>query len=179
MKNKILKETLSWAKMIVISFSIILLLNSILLQAYRVQGESMEPTLENDDYTVILKTPHEYDYGDIVILDSRIEYERTLKDDFMENITKLVGKSPDYLWIKRVIGKPADKIEIIDGELFRNGQLINEPYTKEAMLDQNKSSYTVPDDHLFVLGDNRNYSKDSRYVGSIPYSNIVGKVILK
>jgi signal peptidase I len=81
------------------------------------------------------------------------------------------------LLIKRVIGLPGDTIEIREGSLFRNGELLEEPY----LLEQNmygQASYQVPEDHVFVLGDNRNNSMDSRVIGFIPIDNIKGTMVL-
>ena len=81
--------------------------------------------------------------------------------------------------IKRVIGKQGDTIECIDHELYRNGKKVNETYINEQMTDTNWT-YTVPKGDVFIMGDNRNHSTDSRYIGAVSFKKeIVGKVFFK
>lgn len=88
--------------------------------------------------------------------------------------------------IKRVEGLPGDTLEIKNGLLYRNGKIVNEPYIHEKMssvepystpYDLLNQPYTVPPGHVFVMGDNRNISEDSRYFGPFTYSKIKGEVI--
>ena len=83
--------------------------------------------------------------------------------------------------VKRLIGLPNDKIEVRNGRLFINGEEYEEPYLDKANTNKfQKENWEiiVPDDHYFVLGDNRDVSKDSRQVGSFIKSSVVGKRIL-
>ena len=77
-------------------------------------------------------------------------------------------------FIKRVIGLPGDRISIHGGKVIRNGKELKEPYLSEEMIGDLKT-ITVPANRLFVLGDNRNNSKDSRIIGSIDMKNVVGR----
>lgn len=177
MKN-ILVEAYSWLKTIAIALLIAILINAFLLQTYIVKGQSMEPTFEEQNRLIILKLPFDYDYGDIVVIDSRVHRLRTITDQLKENglYLRLTGQESEHLWIKRIIGLPNDTIEIKDGVLYRNGEKIVEEYIKEDMYPTSYGPFVVPEDHYFVLGDNRNVSMDSRAIGAIPRQNIVGKV---
>jgi signal peptidase I len=177
----LLKQILDWAKTIVVAFVLAMVINTFVVQTYKVQGESMLPTIEHNDRTIVFKMVDEYDYGDIVVIDSRVDKERTLKDDLLENpLTMLLTQAEDHhLWIKRVIGKPNDKLEFKNNELYRNGERVEERYILEHMRKVPDMAVTVPPDHIFVMGDNRNHSVDSRNIGSIPLSNVLGKVLFK
>ncbi len=174
-------EVWGWFKLLVIAFAAAMLINAFVVQAYRVQGQSMLPTLHNDDYTVLYKLSGAYKYGDIVVIDSRLDQHRTLLDDLKENgmIALITGEQDEHLWIKRVIGLPGDTLEFDGNRLYRNGRLLNESYINEQMTDVSDRKITVPPGHIFVMGDNRNHSSDSRVIGSIPLGNVLGKMIFK
>lgn len=81
-------------------------------------------------------------------------------------------------WIKRVIGEAGDTIEFKDGRVYRNGTELVEIYIKEEMVVPFET-IVVPENYIFVMGDNRNGSKDSRDIGPIPKENVLGKVLLR
>lgn len=181
---KVWKEVFSWTKSIAFALSFAVLLNVFVIQPTKVQGSSMFPTLQNDQTIFISKLTHTFkatpDYNDIVILDSRIDRARTLKDDFLESpLLHLFAASENddnhSIWVKRVIGKAGDVLEFKDGSVYRNGEKLDEPYIKEQMMIPQNQTITVPEGHVFVMGDNRNNSKDSRYIGAIPIDHILGK----
>lgn len=106
------------------------------------------------------------DYGDIIVFKSHIQ-----RDD---------GKG-DKLLIKRVVGVENDVIDIHDGVVYRNGTALDEPYTKEGYTEGDISDYKVPADQVFVMGDNRRVSLDSRSeeVGTVSEDSIVGKAFIR
>ncbi|MDD2716633.1 MAG: signal peptidase I [Candidatus Wallbacteria bacterium] len=136
-----------------------LILWSTCVQGYVIPSGSMENTLQIGDRLFGNKLAYHtgpVKRGDIVIFKSPVD-----------------GKP----WVKRVIGLPGDEIEIRNHTLIRNGISVKEPYLKAEM----KADYpkiTVPSGKLFVLGDNRNNSNDSRYWGFLPERNVRGKGLL-
>ncbi len=121
-------------------------------------GESMSPGLQEDDRLwanrlAYRKAPPER--GDIVIV---------------------LPAGEDAIEIKRVIGLPGDVIVVSMGQLFLNGNLVNESYLKEPMqLDTWQFPVLVPDHAVFVMGDNRNFSRDSRDFGPVPVEEVRAK----
>jgi signal peptidase I len=144
---------------------IALLINLFMAQATRVYGQSMEPNLHTDQRLVVEK----------------LSYNRHLRQFFGFSgpqsgdvvVIRLPTQSNELL-IKRVIGLPGDVVEIHDGLVFVNGQSIEEPY----VVGSTAGSYgptTVPPLNIFVLGDNRNFSNDSRNFGTVSLKNVVGR----
>lgn len=125
-----------------------------------VSGESMLPTYQDKDMVMGIKTDKNYSKGDIVIID----------------VSKY-GIDTQYI-IKRVVATSGDSIEIKSGYLYVNGQKQNEDYIFEQMTDDMKE-VTVSQDCLFVMGDNRNNSIDSRFIGQIQQNDVYAKVIFE
>ena len=124
----------------------------------RVDGSSMVPTLNNGQFVMVNRLIYKYsdpDHGDVVVF----HYPR----------------DPDQEYIKRVIGLPGDTVTINNGHIYLNGQQLEEPYI--AASTRTMGEWQVPGDHLFVLGDNRNNSQDSRNFGFVAIENIIGKAI--
>ncbi|WP_053073713.1 signal peptidase I [Bacillus sp. LL01] len=195
MKTKKLKnEIVNWGKACVIGLLFAFIVSALIVQPFTVKGSSMEPTLKGEDLwsqkddgdkVLIFKSGYmmgvEPKYNDIVVIDSRVERERSLTDNFKESplvSTLLKEQQGNNYWIKRVIGVEGDKLECRGGIVYRNGEELAEEYIQEEMLFPFKE-VTVPEDHVFVMGDNRNDSRDSREIGSIPKENVMGKVVLR
>ncbi|HZG80558.1 MAG TPA: signal peptidase I, partial [Brevibacillus sp.] len=93
-------------------------------------------------------------------------------------VKMIMGQPEDKsMYIKRVIGKPGDVLEFKDNQVYRNGVPLEEPYIKEKMEYMSDKVVTVPENHVFVMGDNRNDSTDSRELGAIPMNHIIGTMI--
>ena len=144
---------------------IALLINLFMAQATRVHGQSMEPNLHTDQRLVVEKLSYNR------YLRQVLGFEGPQHGDVV--VIRLPTQGNELL-IKRVIGLPGDVIDIHDGQVFVNGQPLNEPY-----LVGSTSGFfgptTVPPLNIFVLGDNRNFSNDSRSFGTVPLKNVVGR----
>lgn len=175
-----LKEALAWLRSIVAAFVLTLVIGIFVFQPTKVLGHSMDPTLHNEQRIYVSKLSHTFHYepkyGDIVIIDSRVDRPRKWTDDVLEHpLFKLFSRNNDEsMYVKRVIGKPGDVIELRDQQVYRNGQPLNEPYIKEKMQLTQDKKWTVPEESLFVMGDNRNNSRDSREIGFVPLDHVLG-----
>ncbi|NMA00964.1 MAG: signal peptidase I [Clostridia bacterium] len=179
---------MEWISSIFIALIVAILISIFVIQPSSVFGHSMEPTLNEGDWVIISRLPNtlsmDYDYEDIVIIDSNVSKKHTKIDDFLfifkyNGLTNyLFDQQPiERYWIKRIIGKAGDTISFIDGEVYRNGHKLDEPYIKEGVTYAPFPSIKVPENTVFVLGDNRNNSGDSRILGPIPIENVLGKMI--
>lgn len=178
-----LNKVRSWLGTCGMALALAFLISIFIFQPYKVEGHSMEPTLHDQERIYVSKLQHTFssipEYGDIVVIDSRVERERTFYDDVMElPVCQFVlGKQERIYYIKRVIGKPGDVIELTDHKFYRNGVELNEPYIKEPLNYSASEKWVVPKDHIFVMGDNRNNSHDSRAIGFIPLDHNMGKKV--
>lgn len=129
---------------------------------------SMEDTLFPNDYIIV--SMHHYDFTDIKFEDVAV-FESELLDDR--------GKPKNL--IKRIIGLPGDTIEVKDDTVYRNGEVLDDSYTKEHITRGQMDPVTVPPNQYFVLGDNRQVSKDSRSatVGFVSKNRMIGKVVFR
>lgn len=182
MKNsKVFKEIISWAKALFIAIIASIILNIFIVQSFKINGSSMEPNFSDSEHVIVSKIQSVLkispNYKEIVIIDSQVEQKRTFLDNVLENnIAKLFRNDDGHrYWIKRVIGKEGDTLDFKDGYVYRNGIKLEETYVKEKM-NQDFNSITVPKGYIFVMGDNRNNSTDSRYIGPVPLENVIGKV---
>lgn len=181
-------ELFDWIYSIVIALFLAMIIHIFLFVPTRVSGSSMFPTLENGQYLIVSKISHVFrktpDYGDIVIIDSRVQRERSWIDDLSEpalNYMALFDKNGQghNIWVKRVIGKGGDILEFYNHAVYRNGIKLDEPYINEPMKFSMEGTFTVPDGTVFVMGDNRNHSSDSRFIGPVPIDHVLGTVIIE
>ncbi|MHC6179596.1 signal peptidase I [Clostridium sp. JNZ X4-2] len=157
------KELIEIGKSILIAIIAAFLIITFIFETVSVDGHSMDPTLNNGDRLIVEKVSYYFRApkpGDIVV----IKYPADPKEKF----------------IKRVIGVGGDRVRIEDGKLYVNDVVKNEPYILETMTG-NFDEVTVPQNTVFVLGDNRNNSRDSRYpdVGFVSYKMVVGRAAFR
>ena len=161
-ENKTVSEIKDWAISIVVAVALAMFIRTFIVELYVVDGPSMRPTLESEERLVVNKFIYRFrvpEKGEVLVF----QYPRDPSRDF----------------IKRVIATPGDTIEIREGRVLVNDQLLTEDY----ILEKTRSEYpksTVPEGRIFVMGDNRNNSEDSRFadVGFVPYDLIKGKAVL-
>ncbi|MDL2324437.1 signal peptidase I [Ruminococcaceae bacterium OttesenSCG-928-A16] len=156
---------LEWFDAIVFALTIVLIILLFLVRTVRVDGTSMVPTLENGDQLIARSILYEPQRGDVVVIDGYIEFGAPL--------------------VKRVIGTEGDVVDIDfeQGQVFVNGQLLTEPYISAPTTRSFDVTFpvTVPEGHLFLMGDNRPNSKDSRDsdIGMIDKRDVLGKVVFR
>jgi signal peptidase I len=147
------------------------------------------PTLETGDRVLVEKIGYRIGdpaRGDIVVFDNSFQQEVSPSDD--RSVTTKIGDALRGLFgaptsgysdiIKRVVAVGGDRVEARDGAVFVNGAPIDEPYLDQGVTTGDFSPVTVPDDKVFVMGDNRGHSGDSRSFGPVPLDAIVGKAFI-
>lgn len=133
------------------------------IQPFIVEGQSMEPSFANNDYLITEKISykiHEPSRGDIIIFRP--------------------PDNPSVNYIKRIIGLPGDTIEVKNGSVYVNGERLVESYLTSNLetknVKQSTTPFTVQSGEYYVMGDNREHSRDSREVGAIPKQNITSRI---
>ena len=176
-ESKLYKEIVEWIKAIVFAVVLVFLIKTFLFTPFLVVGESMEPNFEDGERVIVNVFKYRFsepEFGDVVVIDIPEE---------------------DRRFIKRIIGVPGDKVQLIGDQLYVNDQLVNEPYLADAITNSMASGETyngvgdwynfpnsrvqeniVPEGYYFVLGDNRSDSTDSRAIGFRSEEDIIGRV---
>lgn len=173
--------------LILMAFALALLIKSTLIQAFWIPTGSMEPTLLPGDRVIVAKVPYyfgEPGRGDVVVFeepDPAKEPDRGIWGGFVHWLGQGLGftppDNPDY--IKRVIAGPNDEVWATRQGVFVNGVRISEPYLPDGVRTEPFAKRTVPDGKLFVMGDNRSNSLDSRFgLGFVPIDRVVGKAVI-
>ncbi len=154
-----MKELKSWILVIILAFVTAFVVRTYIIQPYRIEMTSMVSTLHPNDLVLVDKISykiHPPRRGDIVI------------------IIPPTNKKERY--IKRIIGLPGETIEIKNNEVYINGKPLREPYMHSPM-PQDMPPTKIPEGYVWVMGDNRSVSLDSRYFGPVPIKNIIGKAV--
>lgn len=147
--------------LVVLAFALAMTTKTYVVEAYEIKGRSMVPTFEDGQRVVVLKLFSEIERGDIVIFSTK--------------------EDPGKDLIKRVIALPGERIEISKGRVRINGKLLGESYLQDktfGLYDGEIDEY-VPEGELYVLGDNRDDSHDSRRFGSVSEESLKGKVVVR
>lgn len=193
-KHSVAREIWEWVYTLAIAIIIAMLIKGFIFDIVRVDGESMFPTLMNNDRLIVTKLGYEPKQGDIIILDSayknREEYYGELAEDMgkarltaFDKLT-LHGKLPSNLekryYVKRIVAMPGQTIDLVDGKVYVDGEMLDEPYYSGLTTSIDTSveyPITVDEGNVFVMGDNRTRSKDSRSseLGQVPFEAILGK----
>lgn len=173
--------------LLLIAFVLAFLLRTFVLQVFFIPSTSMAPTLEIDDRIVVEKLTYlvrDPRRGEVVVFEGEnvedVAVDQSTGARVVRGIGQFLGVVPANArdFVKRVIGVEGDEVVIEDGQVFVNGTAIEEPY----VVYPDASDYgpvTVPEDHLFFLGDNRPNSSDSRRgLGMVPEEAVVGRAVV-
>ncbi|PSL42177.1 signal peptidase I [Planomicrobium soli] len=160
-------EVWEWSKALLIAFGLAAIIRFFFFTPIVVDGESMMPTLEHGDRMIV----------------NKIGYNVGVPDRF-DIVVFHAPEEKDY--IKRIIGLPGDHLAYEDDQLYINGEVVEEPYldaykegitgtlTEDFTLEDIIGEEVVPEGHVFVMGDNRRASKDSRMIGPVPMEEVIG-----
>jgi signal peptidase I len=187
--KSIMGEIFSWVLSLGVALLVALFIISNIVSMTMVMEQSMEPTFSQGDRLIVNRVGYFFtdpDRGDVVIFDKN-PIEKGIIRNMINEISdirnsfkfRLTGSAEKNLLIKRVIGVGGDQVELIEGEVFINGERLQEPYLDTMTYSRGETSWTVPEGKLFVLGDNRENSLDSRVLGFIDTDQVKGKVAFK
>ncbi|MFH1777774.1 MAG: signal peptidase I [Candidatus Omnitrophota bacterium] len=167
-KQVIIKNIREFAESLLIALVLAFFIRTFIVQAFKIPSGSMRPTLIEGDRLLVWKLPYWFgknpERGDVIVF----KYPEDLRKDF----------------IKRLIGKGGETLEINRGSILVNGQpvieprLINRYYYNRGEYGAEGQKILVPEKHFYVLGDNSANSRDSRYWGVVPRKNLVGRAFV-
>ncbi len=159
------RQAIEWVVLVGVALVIAIVIKTFLFQAFYIPSASMVPTLKVNDRVLVNKVSyklHGIHRGDIVVF--------TKPPAETDNIKDLV---------KRVIGLPNETVEGRDNHIYINGRLLKEPYLPAGTQTSTFSAQTIPANSIWVMGDNRADSRDSRFFGPIRTSSVVGRVFVR
>jgi signal peptidase I len=182
------KALLELPLLVLAAIVVTLIVKALLAQAFYIPSASMEPQLHIHDRVVVSRTAyrlHDPNRGDIVVFPSPLVKPKhhnllgRVADDVLDTLA--IGDRGDDELIKRVIGLPGETIEARDGTVLIDGQVLAEPYLPVGVRTDDFGPIAVPEGRLFMMGDNRGNSHDSRFsdIGTIPIDSVVGRAVAR
>lgn len=178
--------------LVLVALVVAILIKTFLVQAFFIPSESMEPTLRQGDRVLVCRICTHFSAihrGDVIVFSDPHPgpgQGRGAVGGFLHWLAEGIGvaqpESPDF--IKRVIALPGDTVEINAGVVYVNGNRLDEPYLDPERDTRSFPKRTIPAGMLYVLGDNRTHSGDSRFeppegVGLVPIDKVIGKAFVK
>ena len=159
------RSAIEWVAVIVGALVVALVVKTFLIQAFYIPSESMVPTLGVGDRVLVNKLSYrtgDVDRGDIIVF------------------ARPGGPGADGIadLIKRVVGLPGETVEGRDGHVYVDGRRLDEPYLRDEVSTSPFAPYTIPEDHVWVMGDNRGASDDSRRFKAVPLDDVVGRAFV-
>ena len=184
-RNPVLQFLGELPGLILMAFVLALLIKTLLVQAFFIPSGSMEPTLMPGDRVIVVKVPyylHDPQRGDVIVFedpDPSKQPDRGVVGGLIHWLVQGLGAAPpdNEDFIKRVIGLPGETVWAKGGDVYVDGVKLDEPYLIQETDDFPKTK--VPEGTLFVMGDNRGNSLDSRFgLGYVPLGQVIGKADL-
>ncbi len=181
----VVRET---AILVVLAVLLAVVFKTFLVAAFYIPSGSMESTLDISDRVLVEKVSYRFGEpvdGDVIVF---VHDDGLVTDApanpvarFFAGLGQAIGLVPpsDRDFIKRVVGVPGDRIDCRDGRLYRNGRPVSEPYLDAGTTTDNCEPTTVPAGKLYVMGDNRDNSQDSRVFGPIDRKDVVGRAFVR
>lgn len=177
-----------WAELpglLLTALVIAVLIKTFLIQPFWIPSESMLDTIHVNDRVMVNKLAFQFgepQRGDVVVFrdPAEPEVDESVPEVVVRSVLEAIGirtRGLDDL-IKRVIGLPGETITISDNRVHVDGVAIEEPYLDEDVVMPDAGPFVVGDDEVFVMGDNREFSFDSRRFGNIPYESLVGRAFV-
>ncbi len=158
---------LEWIGIVAGALLVALVIKAVLLQAFVIPSRSMEPTLLIGDRVLVFRPSYriaDVDRGDVVVFERPEQLRRG-------------GDDADL--IKRVVGLPGETVEGRDGAVYVNDARLAEPWLPTGVVTRNFAPVTVPAGHLWVMGDNRDNSQDSRVFGTLDQNRVIGEAFVR
>jgi signal peptidase I len=168
-KRSLRRTILEWVGVIGGGVVIALLVEAFFIQAFWIPSPSMVPTLEVGDRVLVNKLSyklHDVHRGDVIVFERPPEATSDDGNDIKD-------------LIKRVIAVEGDTIEAREGIVYVNDEALDETYLEPGVVTDDLELQTIPEDHVFVMGDNRGNSEDSRFFGPVPEDDIVGRAFIR
>lgn len=185
-KKSFLQELVSIIFQLMIAIVITLTINSGVFALSIVSGSSMANTLSDQEKLCVDRLSYEFSepkHGDIIVFlkgETINGFSGSVTNTIDDILMKLHGGVRTNRLVKRIIGLPGDEINIINNEVYRNNELLLETYSKgNTYANVISFPLTVPEGSVFVLGDNRENSNDSRAFGVVDFESIEGKIVLR
>ena len=172
--------------LIVVALVVAVIIKTFLIQAFFIPSASMHDTLLEGDRVMVNKLAYRFGEphrGDVIVFDSPlVAHDQT--ESFLGRVVRNVGEAlglstPESALIKRVIALGGETIEIKGNRIYIDGVAIDEPYLTRPVNMDAFGPLTIPQGHVFVMGDNRNQSEDGRVFGPIPDSDIIGRAFVR
>jgi len=175
------------AVLVVTAMVIAVVLKSFVAQAFYIPSGSMLPQLQIDDRVVVSKVAyklHDPRRGDIVVFDApggEPKDDSPLPERVVRSVIQSIGLSPPSTdeYIKRVVALPGERVEAAGGKVLVDGRELIEPYLPAGMTTRDFVAVIVPPDTVYVMGDNRANSADSRIFGPVPQDTVVGRAFAR
>lgn len=170
--------------LLLIALVVAVVIKTFLVQPFYIPSGSMIPTLEVNDRVIVAKVgTGDVARGEVVVFENpyAVETETSALEVVGTAVLDALGirTSPDEDLIKRVVAVGGDVVEVVDNRLLVNGVAVDEPYLAPGAFMPDMAPLTIPEGHLFMMGDNRSSSSDSRVFGPVPAGHVIGEAVVR